>query len=747
MSSQQQTTIGRNFHYPQAFRDTSAIDTYQSAKRGEVKIEDPYRWLEEPYGERTKEWVNQQVQCFADYMKEQHIEERVGVTREQLKEQITNMVNFEKVGCPFKRGEGDLVGYYFFKNDGLQNQDVLWVRKSLESAESEIFVDPNKFSADGTSSIRSSAFSKKGDYYAYGLSERGSDWQTIHVIDVKTKQPLKDQIKFCKFTGIAWTHDSRGFFYSRYPEPKSAVETLGSEVDANEFSKLYYHKLGTPQDEDILIYEEKTQPKWMFGASVTDDGKYLLIYVSESTAPVNRLFYTKIYKNDQVGGEFAFEKENPEDAQSRIKVVKYIDNFDAEYDYIANDGDIFYFKTNLNAPNSKVVVMDVTKPYTEMKEILAETEDPLSMATCVNKNILVANYVHNVQDNLKFFTLQTGEYISDIQLPVIGSISSLSGRREDSLLFYKFVSFNHAGTIYRYDFDTQQSIVFYQTKTSDLVPSPESIEVKQEWYSSKDGTKIPMFIVHNKKGFEKNGKNPCWLYGYGGFSINLQPSFSIMRLFWIKYFGGMLVIPNLRGGAEIGGEKWHEQGILDRKQNVFDDMIAAAEYIIKEGYTSPPYICLNGGSNGGLLVAACINQRPDLFGAAVPQVGVLDMLKFHTWTIGAAWCSDYGCSSDSKGFDYLIEYSPLHNIKAQKYPAVLVTTANHDDRVVPHHSFKYTAQLQHVAGPVNEAPLLIRIETSAGHGAGKSLQKVIEEMADIYLFVANEMGIRFKGNN
>ncbi|EFC48850.1 prolyl oligopeptidase family protein [Naegleria gruberi] len=732
-----------SWNYPQAFRDESAIDTYQSETRGEVKVADPYRWLEEPYSEKTKEWVSQQVDLFSKYMMEEGIEEKVGATREELVDQLTKMVNFEKVGCPFKRGKGDLTGYYYFKNDGLQNQDVMWVRRSLESDEAEVFVDPNTFSADGTSSIRSSAFTKNGDYYAYGLSEKGSDWQTIKVMDVKTKEHLPDSIKFCKFTSISWTHDSKGFFYTRYPEPKSSVESLGSEVDPNENSKLYYHKLGTSQLEDILIYGDRSQPKWMFGGFVSDDGLYLIITVSESTAPVNRLFFTKVYKNDEIGGELAFEKVDPNDSESPIKVVKYIDNFDAEYDYITNEGTMFYFKTNLNAPNSKVIYVDVNKPYTEMKELIPETEDPMSIASIGNNDCIIANYVHNVQDVLKFYNLSTGEYINDIQLPAVGSVASISAKKEDSILFYKFVSFNHPGTVYKYDFNTKETSVFYQTKTSDLVPSPDSIEVKQEWYTSKDGTQVPMFIVHQKEGFEKNGNNPTWLYGYGGFSISLQPSFSVMRLFWIKYFGGIVAIPNLRGGNEIGGEKWHEQGILDRKQNVFDDMIAAAEYLIKEGYTSPARIALNGGSNGGLLVSAVVNQRPDLIRVGVPMVGVLDMLKFHTWTIGHAWCSDYGCSSDPKGFDYLSAYSPLHNIKPQKYPAVLVTTANHDDRVVPHHSFKYTAQLQHVAGPVNESPLLCRIEVNAGHGAGKSLAMSIREMVDVYMFAAANMGVKY----
>ncbi|KAL9648103.1 hypothetical protein ABK040_007469 [Willaertia magna] len=736
---QQQVTKKMSLlNYPQPARDENAVDEYQSKTDGLVKMADPYRWLEDPYSEPTKKWVEEENKLFEEYMKNNNVEEKVGVTREQLKEYLTKMVNYEKVGCPFKRGEGEHIGYYFYKNDGLQNQDVLWVKKSLESQDAEVFLDPNQLSVDGTSSLRSTAFSKKGDYFSYGVSEKGSDWFTINVMETKTKKVLDDKLKYCKFTGITWAHDSSGFFYSRYPAPKANVESLGSETEANEFNKVYFHKIGTSQDEDILIYEENSQPKWMFGVQVTDDGKYLIVTVSESTAPVNRLFYVKLYKGDEVGGDFSFER----DELGRVKLVKYIDNFDAEYDYITNEGTKFYFKTNLNAQKSKVICMDINDEEKKMIEILPEDEDPLSYVVCVNQDYLVACYLHNVQDVLKFYKLSTGEFINNIQLPAIGSIVSISGRKTDTNLFYKFSSFNYAGTIYSYDFGTKESKVFYQTKTNELVQDPENFEVKQEWYKSKDGTSVPMFIVH-KKGLKKDGNTPCWLYGYGGFSISLQPYFSIFRLFWIQFFNGMLVIPNLRGGSEIGGEAWHVQGIKDKKQNVFDDMIAAAEYIVKEKYTSPEKIVLNGGSNGGLLVAACINQRPDLFAVAVPSVGVLDMLKFHTWTIGSAWISDYGCSSDPEGFDYLIKYSPLHNIKEQQYPAVLVTTANHDDRVVPHHSFKYTAQLQHVCGKSNTKPLLVRIETSAGHGAGKSLTKSIEEICDIYIFAASEMGIKF----
>ncbi|KAL0480907.1 prolyl endopeptidase [Acrasis kona] len=709
-----------------AQRDDSVVDDYHG-----TKISDPYRWLEDPKSEQTKKWISAQNQIFDKYLQDT---DKSLVDREKIIKDLTAMMDFEKVGAPFKRGrdnhDGDHIAYYYYKNDGLQNQSVLWKKNSLEPDDKEeVFLDPNTLSEDGTSSLGATSFSEDGHYFAYGVSSKGSDWQTINLKKVSDKQELKDHVlEYCKFTSIAWTHDSKGFYYTRFPKPSVDEEghSLGSEVDKNENQKVYYHLLSKPnQQDDILVYSDDSHPTWMYGLEVSEDGKYLIISISESTAQVNRLYYAPI-----------------SDPTQPLNVIKLIDNFDAEYSYITNTDDLFYFMTNKDASLKKVISIPLSDPN-QVTEILPQhSTDPLQYVVPINENNLVAVYTHNVQDVIQVYQLQDGKYITDISLPTIGSVIGVSGRRSDTVLMYKFSSFTYAGTTYHYDLNTMQQKVFHETKTSSLIKSGDSFTVKQSWYQSADGTKVPIFIVHSVDTV-LDGNNPVWLYGYGGFNIDMKPAFSVTRLFFIQQFGGIFAMPNLRGGGEFG-EEWHKYGTLQHKQNVFNDMIAAAQFMISENYTRPEKMWINGGSNGGLLVAAVINQKPELFGAAVPQVGVLDMLRFHKFTIGHFWCSDYGCSDKKDDFEFLIKYSPLHNVKHDaQYPSVLVTTSDHDDRVVPLHSFKYAAELQYRAGPNNKRPLMIRVETKAGHGGGKPLKKVIEESADTFTFVANELKLKY----
>jgi prolyl oligopeptidase len=706
-------------------RRDNTVDTYHN----KYQIADPYRFLEDPESKETQEWIAKQNEIFYNYIK--HIPNKKFEPK-TMKEMLTKMMDFEKVSSPFKRGDR----IFYYKNDGLQNQYVLYMKdydngKGL-SAEiaGEVFIDPNKFSEDGTSALGSKAFSKDGEYFAYGICDKGSDWQAIHVTKVSNKEKLPEVLQYCKFASLSFDCAARGFFYTRYPPPKKATGSLGSETEANENQAIYYHRLNTPQEQDILVFKNEEHPEWMYGVETTNDGKYLVITISESTAPVNRLYIASLNSSS----ENLFEKGDDD----LIKVDKVVDNFDADYDYLTNDDTIFYFKTNLKAKRSKIIKIDLASKDREPQEIISESDDPLEYAVVAAQKYLICHYIHNVQSVLRFYDLD-GNFVNDIELPAIGSISGLSARREDPFVFYTFSSFTYPGTIYSYDFEKRESTVFYETKTSDLVLQPNQFETKQVWYSSKDGTKVPMFIIHKKELDIRSGDNPTWLYGYGGFSISLTPYFSILRVFYLQYFNGVYALANIRGGSEFG-EEWHDAAIKEKKQNSFDDMIAAAEYLIDSKITRPEKLWINGGSNGGLLVAACVNQRPDLFAAAVPQVGVLDMLRFHLFTIGKHWTSDYGCSDNEADFEYLIKYSPLHNIRKDKqYPSILVVTSDHDDRVVPLHSFKYIAELQYQLGKTNDRPLLIRIETKAGHGAGKPLSKTLEEWSEIFAFIAKEL--------
>jgi prolyl oligopeptidase len=577
-------------------------------------------------------------------------------------------------------------------------------------------------SSDGTVALKGSAISEDGKLMAYGLSTAGSDWEEWRVRDVATAKDLDDDLKWVKFSGASFTKDGKGFFYSRYDEPTNAATNLRS---VNYFQKLYYHLVGTPQNEDLLVYKRDDQKEWGFGAEVSEDGEYLIIGISQGTDVRNRLFYKSLKHAD---GTLAGIKENP--------VVELIPNLEADYNFIANDGPVFYLRTDLNAPKSKLIAIDTTKPEkSNWKTIIPESADTLHGVSLLRERWF-AQYMKDAQSVVRVFK-KDGAPDHDVKLPGIGTVGGFGGKRSDKETFYAFTSFTRPTTIYRYDVETGESTIFKEPKVQF---NSDDYETRQIFYRSKDGTRVPMFISA-KKGVKLNGNNPTLLYGYGGFNISLTPSFSPAVMAWME-MGGVYALPNLRGGGEYG-EQWHQGGMKSHKQNVFDDFIAAAEWLIANKYTKPAKLAISGGSNGGLLVGACLTQRPDLYGAALPAVGVMDMLRFHKFTIGWAWVSDYGSADNAEDFKWLYKYSPLHNIKpGTKYPATLITTADHDDRVVPAHSFKFAATLQ--AAQAGPAPILIRIETKAGHGAGKPTTKLIDEAADRYAFLVKMLNMQIQ---
>lgn len=661
-------------------------------------VADPYRVLEDPDTEETKTWIEAQNQVTFTYLNEIP-------AREDIKQRLTKLWDYEKYGTPFKEGDN----YFYFKNDGLQNQSVLYTLPTLDG-QPRVLLDPNKLSEDGTVALSGISISENGQLLAYGLSISGSDWQEWKVRDITTGADLQDHLQWIKFSGASWTHDHQGFFYSRYDEPNEKTKL----EDVNYYQKLYYHQLGTPQSEDILIYHRPEQKEWGFGGSVTEDGKYLIISVWLGTDSKNLVFYKDLT--------------NPQG-----EVIELINKFEADYSFIGNDDNVFYFRTDLNAPKGKVIAIDIQNPTLgNWPEIIPQAVETLESVSILN-NQFVADYLQDAHSQIKIFDLE-GNLIREVELPGIGSVSGFSGKRHDTETFYSFTSFTTPGTIYRYDMKIGKSEIFRQPQVDF---NADDYETKQIFYTSKDGTKLPMFITH-KKGIKLDGNNPTYLYGYGGFNISLTPSFSVSLLIWLE-MGGVYAVPNLRGGGEYG-EEWHKGGMKEKKQNVFDDFIAAAEWLITSKYTQPAKLAIGGGSNGGLLVGACMTQRPDLFGAALPAVGVLDMLRFHKFTIGWAWVPEYGSAENAEDFPILSAYSPLHNLKpGTAYPATLITTADHDDRVVPAHSFKFAAALQ--AAHNGDAPVLIRIETKAGHGAGKPTTKIIEEAADKWGFLVRVLGI------
>ena len=684
--------MATSLSYPPSPRHDQ-VDIYHG-----VAVPDPYRWLEDPQSAASRQWIEAQNQVTSAYL-----ETLAG--RSAISDRLTQLWNFERYSTPFKQGGR----YFYFKNDGLQNQSVLYTLPSLE-AEPRMLLDPNTLSEDGTVSLSGMAVSENGAYLAYGLSSAGSDWVEWYVRDIATGVDTDDRLQWVKFSGASWSHDHQGFFYSRYDEPD---ETTKLEA-VNYYQKLYYHRLGNPQGDDVLVYDRPDQKEWGFGGGVTEDGQYLIISVWKGTDPNNLVFYKDLRAPDS-------------------PVVELITEFEASYSFVDNEGSLFWFRTDLEAPKGRLIAIDIAQPERgAWQEIIPESDDTLEGVGLLNHQF-VADYLKDAYTTIRIFSL-TGELVREVALPGIGSAGGFDGKRGDTEAFYSFTSFTVPSAIYRYDMVTGQSTLYRQPEVDF---DPAAYTTTQVFYESKDGTRVPMFITH-KTGLELNGQNPTLLYGYGGFSISLTPAFSVGNLVWME-MGGIYAVPNLRGGGEYG-EEWHQAGTKLHKQTVFDDFIAAAEWLMAAGYTSPAKLAIMGGSNGGLLVGACMTQRPDLFAAALPAVGVMDMLRFNQFTIGWAWESDYGSPQNEAEFRALYAYSPLHNLKpGTAYPATLITTADHDDRVVPAHSFKFAAALQ--AAHQGEAPVLIRIETKAGHGAGKPTAKVIEEVADKWAFLAANLGM------
>ena len=676
--------------YPEV-KKVDQVDDYHG-----TKVADPYRWLEDADSAATQAWVEAENKVTFDYLSQ--IPER-----KQIRERLTKLWNYERYTAPQLKG-----GRYFFtRNNGLQNQNVLYVSDTL-TGEPKVVLDPNTMSKDGTVALSGYDLTEDAKLIVYGTAMSGSDWTEWRVKEVDTGKDLPDHIKWVKFSGASFTKDGKGFFYSRYDEPKAA-SMLRDKV---QFHKLYYHKLGTDQSADVLVYDRPDHGDWNIRGFVTDDGKYLIISLNTGTDRKNRVYYKDLSAKD-------------------AQVVKLLDEFDASYGFIDNVGSTFYFDTDLDAPNEKIIAIDVRNPArANWKTIIAEAKEPISSINLLN-NMFVTTYLKDAHSVVKVFDIN-GKPVREVSLPGLGTVSGFGGKRDQSETFYSFNSYTSPSVIYRYDMKTGASSVFRQPKVDF---NPNDYETKQVFYTSKDGTKVPMFITA-KKGLKRDGNNPTYLYAYGGFNISQTPGFSVANMVWME-MGGVYAVANLRGGGEYGKE-WHLAGTKLRKQNVFDDFISAAEYLIKEQYTSTPKLAIGGGSNGGLLVGAVLNQRPDLYGAALPAVGVMDMLRFHKFTIGWAWTSDYGSADNPDEFKAIYAYSPLHNIKpGTKYPAVMVTTADHDDRVVPAHSFKYASTLQQAQA--GDAPILIRIQTKAGHGAGKPVSMQIEEQADRWGFIVHEL--------
>lgn len=678
--------------YPITKKDKT-VDTYFG-----IKVADPYRWLENDTTKETASWVKAQNKVTSSYLAKIPF-------RNKLKERLTNLANYEKIGAPFKKNGK----YYFYKNNGLQNQSVLYVQDSL-NAQPEVFLDPNKLSEDGTVALTGISFSKDGKYFAYTISRSGSDWSEIYVMDIVTRKLLDDHIKWAKFSGASWQGD--GFYYSAYDAPAAGKEFS----NVNENHKIYYHKIGEPQSKDALVYQNPKYPKRFYSASVSEDQRILFIFES-GEGRGNTLFMKNLTKAD-----------------ASIEQL----TTDLNYDYSPIDviGNHIFLSTNFGAPKNKIMVADIASPKIEnWKDLIPESASVLSGAEVIGGK-LVLTYDKDAS-NHAFVYSTDGKLLHEVKLPSLGSVG-FSGDKDDNTAFYSFTSFTFPGAVYKYNVETNESTLYRAPKVDF---NPEEFVTEQVFYPSKDGTKIPMFLTY-KKGLKRDGSNPVFLYGYGGFNISLNPGFSTSRIPFLEN-GGIYAQTNLRGGGEYG-EEWHVAGTKMQKQNVFDDFISAAEYLIAGKYTNKQKIAIVGGSNGGLLIGACVNQRPDLFKVAIPEVGVMDMLRYHKFTIGWNWASDYGTSEDSKKmFEYLRAYSPLHTLKKGiTYPAIMVTTADHDDRVVPAHSFKYAATLQAASNGKN--PTLIRIDSKAGHGSGKPISKVLDEQADIYSFIMYNMELNPK---
>jgi len=680
-------TDGAPLAYPKA-KTVDQVDDYHG-----VKVADPYRWLEDTDSADTHDWVEAENKLTFNYL------DQISY-RGAIRDRLMKLWNYERFTAPRQHG-----GRYFYEhNNGLQNQNVLLVAESL-NAEPRLLIDPNALSADGTVALAGTAMTDDGKLMAYGTAASGSDWTEWHVRDVDTGKDLPDLIKWVKFSGASWTKDNKGFFYSRYDEPKEGMALR----DTVYFQKLYYHRLGTSQAEDKLIYDRPDNKELLFSGAVSDDGHYLVITVSQGTSPKNRLYYKDLTKPD-------------------APVLRLLDDFDAHYDFIDNDGPVFWIQTDSNAPRGKLIAIDTQHPErANWKTVVPEGKDKLEETSLID-NLFLLSYLKDARAEVRVHDLQ-GKFLRNVDLPGIGTAGGFRGKRTDKETFYGFTSFTSPATVYRYDPAEGKSSVFRKPKVDF---DSTQYETKQVFYNSKDGTRVPMFITY-KKGLKLDGQNPTLLYAYGGFDISLTPFFSVPNVVWLE-MGGIYAQPNLRGGGEYG-EDWHLAGTHAKKQNVFDDYFAAARWLIANKYTSTPKLAIRGASNGGLLIGASLTQHPELFGAALPEVGVMDMLRFQKFTIGWAWTSDYGSSDNGEDFKYLYAYSPLQNLKpGTKYPPTMISTADHDDRVVPGHSFKFAATMQ--ADQAGPAPVLIRVETKAGHGAGKPISKIIDEMADEWAFVA-----------
>lgn len=665
-----------------------------------VDVQDPYRWLEQDVRKpEVDDWVKAQNKITSRYLN--------GLSsREKIESRLTELWDYDKYGTPFREGDS----YFYFKKSGLQNQSVLYRTESLVG-EAQVVVDPNTWSDDGTKALSGMAFSDDGKLLAYGVQVSGSDWRTFRVMEVETGKVLDDKIEWMKFSGASWVKDGSGFYYSRYEEPKAEQELQSINLG----QKVYFHKLGQPQSDDRLVHQDPENPEYGFAAEVSDDGRYLIMTNWVGTDDRYRILYRDLQGQDN-------------------QIETLINKFENEYSFIGNEGSVLYFKSDLNAPKKCVLTIDLDSDEKKPKTIVPESEDSMESASIVG-NRLIVSYLKDAKSEVKVFDLQ-GNSIRDVKLPGIGTASGFGGNRQQTETFFTFSSFNRPPSSYRHDLETGKSELVREAKVDF---NPNDFVVKQIFYTSKDGTQVPMFISH-KKGLKLDGSNPTLLYGYGGFNISLSPSFSISKLQWME-MGGIYAMANLRGGGEYGKE-WHKAGTKTNKQNVFDDFIAAAEYLIAEKYTSSKHLAIQGRSNGGLLVGACMTQRPDLYGACLPAVGVMDMLRFHKFTAGRFWVDDYGNADlDEEEFRALFAYSPYHNIReGVSYPPTLVSTADHDDRVVPWHSFKFAARMQ--AANVGSNPILIRIETKAGHGSGKPTAKVIEEVADEWAFLAKHLGLK-----
>jgi prolyl oligopeptidase len=677
--------------YPESPR-VEQVDEYHG-----VKVADPYRWLEDLDSQQTRDWVAAQNRLTSAYL-------AAIPEREPIRKRLTELWNYERYTVPIQHG-----GRYFFtRNDGLQNQNVLY-RVDTLGGQPRLLLDPNTLSQDGTIAMTGWSVSEDGKLLAYGLSSGGSDWQEWRVRDVETGRDLPNVLKWVKFSLAAWTHDNKGFFYSRYNEPRERRPL----EEANFYQKLYYHRIGTPQSADELVYQRPDSKEMGFIAAVTEDGRYLVIQAWKGTETENGVFYKDL-------------------RQPGSRVVELLDRFDAAYSFINNDGPVFWVQTDLGAPRGRVMAIDVRDPAREKwRELIPQGAETLQGVTCLNDTFM-ALYLKDAHSQVRQLDL-TGKPLREVELPGLGSAEGFTGRRRDRETFFSFSSFTAPGTIYRYDLETGRSTVFRRPEIRGF--DAGQYETKQVFFPSKDGTRIPMFLTY-KKGLKLDGSNPTYLYGYGGFNVPLVPAFSTAHLVWMER-GGIYAVANLRGGGEYG-EDWHQAGMKLKKQNVFDDFIAASEWLVANGYTSRRRLAIAGYSNGGLLTAACMVQRPDLYGAVIVGVGVLDMLRFNKFTIGWGWTSDYGSPENPEEFKALYAYSPYHNLKpGTAYPPTLITTADHDDRVVPAHSFKFAAAIQHAnAGP---HPTLIRIETRAGHGGGKPTSKKIDEAADELSFLFNEL--------